>query len=178
MTTLFDTLKVGSLSVPSRIFMVTRPRCEFFDNKRPATSKYAGTSLETRSGFLKAVLKEVTEEVGAGRVGMRISPLNSYQDMNRGETAPDEVKFIASIANDFGLAYLHVMRADFFGQQKGDVITPARETLDGPALLSTWASRSTRPRRASRPGASMQSHSGPSSWPTPTCPHASPRAPT
>ena len=55
--------------------------------------------------------------------------------MNRGETAPDEVKFIASIANDFGLAYLHVMRADFFGQQKGDVITPARETLDGPALL-------------------------------------------
>ena len=55
--------------------------------------------------------------------------------MNRGETAPDEVKFIASIANDFGLAYLHVMRADFFGQQKGDVVTPARETLDGPALL-------------------------------------------
>ena len=28
--TLFDTLKLGSLSVPSRIFMVTRPRCEFF----------------------------------------------------------------------------------------------------------------------------------------------------
>ena len=27
------------------------------------------------------------------------------------------------------------MRADFFGQQKGDVITPARETLKGPALL-------------------------------------------
>ena len=25
-TTLFDTLRVGSLSVPSRIFMVTRPR--------------------------------------------------------------------------------------------------------------------------------------------------------
>ena len=25
-TTLFDTLKIGSLSVPSRIFMVTRPR--------------------------------------------------------------------------------------------------------------------------------------------------------
>ena len=32
-------------------------------------------------------------------------------------------------------AYLHVMRADFFGVQKGDVITPARETLKGPALL-------------------------------------------
>ena len=27
------------------------------------------------------------------------------------------------------------MRADFFGVQKGDVITPARETLQGPALV-------------------------------------------
>ena len=35
-TTLFDTLKVGSLSVPSRIFMVTRPRCEFFDTVTPS----------------------------------------------------------------------------------------------------------------------------------------------
>jgi N-ethylmaleimide reductase len=30
-----------------------------------------------------------------------------------------------------GLAYLHVMRSDFLGQQQGDVITPARENFDG-----------------------------------------------
>merc|ERR1711956_169380 len=88
-------------------------------NKRPETSKYAGTSLETRSQFLKEVLTNVTEEVGSDRVGLRISPLNSYQDMNRGDNAAEEVKFLASIANDFNLAYLHVMRADFFGGQNG-----------------------------------------------------------
>merc|ERR1711992_475954 len=98
-------------------------------NKRPETSKYAGTTLETRSEFLKAVLQEVTDKVGAGKVGMRISPLNSYQDMHRGDTAPDEVRYLASVANEFGLAYLHVMRADFFGVQKGDVLTPAREVF-------------------------------------------------
>jgi len=86
--------------------------------------------------------KEIVDAVHAagGRIFCQIAHGGraahpSYQDMHRGETAPDEVKFIASIANDFGLAYLHVMRADFFGQQKGDVLTPARETLKGPALV-------------------------------------------
>jgi len=106
-------------------------------NKRPATSKYAGTSLETRSRFLKEVLTRVTGEVGAGRVGMRISPLNSYQDMHRGDDAVEETRYLASVANEFGLAYLHVMRADFFGVQKGDVLTPAREAFKGTLVVNT-----------------------------------------
>lgn len=104
-------------------------------NKRPETSRYAGTSLETRSTFLREILTQVTEEVGADRVGMRISPLNSYQDMHRGDAAPEETRFLASIADGFGLAYLHVMRADFFGIQKGDVLTPAREAFANGALV-------------------------------------------
>ena len=43
-------------------------------NKRPETSRYAGTTLETRAAFLREILAEVTEEIGAGKVGMRISP--------------------------------------------------------------------------------------------------------
>merc|ERR1712078_596544 len=84
----------------------------------------------------KEVLTNVTEEVGSDRVGLRISPLNSYQDMNRGDNAVEEGKFVASMANDFDLAYLHVMRADFFGIQKGDVITPARETFKNPLIVN------------------------------------------
>merc|ERR1712146_594220 len=87
-------------------------------NKRE-TGRYAGTTLETRSQFLKDVLANVTEEVGSDRVGLRISPLNSYQDMNRGGKAVEEVKYIASVANDFDLAYLHVMRGDFFWHPEG-----------------------------------------------------------
>merc|ERR1711937_327811 len=39
-------------------------------------------------------------------------------------------------ANDFDLAYLHVMRADFFGVQKGDVLTPARETFKNTLVVN------------------------------------------
>ena len=54
--TLFDTLKLGSLSVPSRIFMVTRPRCEFFYTVtfnlaelvlRPTCRKYTPSTRDT-----------------------------------------------------------------------------------------------------------------------------------
>jgi len=106
-------------------------------NKRPESSKYAGTSLETRSRFLKEVLTNVTEEIGADKVGVRISPLNSYQDMNRDGKAVEETKFLASMFNDFDLAYLHVMRADFFGIQKADVVTPAREVFKNTLVVNT-----------------------------------------
>merc|ERR1712134_157067 len=94
-------------------YLIDQFLCET-SNKRTESSKYAGTSIETRSQFLKDVLTAVTDEVGSDKVGLRISPLNSYQDMNRGGKAVEEVKYIASIANDFDLAYLHVMRGDFF----------------------------------------------------------------
>jgi len=115
-------------------YLIDQFLCER-SNKRE-TGRYAGTTLETRSQFLKDVLTNVTEEVGSDRVGLRISPLNSYQDMNRGDKAVDEVKYLASVANDFDLAYLHVMRADFFGIQKADVVTPAREVFKNTLVVN------------------------------------------
>lgn len=116
-------------------YLIDQFLCET-SNKRPETSKYAGTSLETRSKFLKEILTNITEEVGSDRVGIRISPLNSYQDMHRGDKAVEEVKFLASMCNDFNLAYMHVMRGDFFGVQKADVVTPARETFKNTLVVN------------------------------------------
>ena len=62
---------------------------------------------------------------GADRVGVRISLLNSYNDMRDS----DPVALTAHVAaqlNTRKIAYLHVMRGDFFQAQKGDVVTPAR----------------------------------------------------
>jgi len=115
-------------------YLIDQFLCET-SNKRE-TGRYAGTTLETRSQFLKDVLTNVIEEVGSDRVGLRISPLNSYQDMNRGGKAVEEVKYIASVANDFDLAYLHVMRGDFFGIQKADVVTPAREVFKNTLVVN------------------------------------------
>merc|ERR1719324_2357359 len=108
-------------------YLIDQFLCET-SNKRE-NGRYAGTTLETRSQFLKDVLTNVIEEVGSDRVGLRISPLNSYQDMNRGGKAVEEVKYIASVANDFDLAYLHVMRGDFFGIQKGAELNAPKPDL-------------------------------------------------
>ena len=110
-------------------YLIDQFLCES-SNKRTA-GRYAGTSLETRSQFLKDVLTAVVEEVGADRVGLRLSPLNSYNDMSRGteEKAQEEVRFVAGLCNELDIAYLHMMRADFVGIQSGDVMTPAREVF-------------------------------------------------
>jgi N-ethylmaleimide reductase len=110
-------------------YLIDQFLCEN-SNKR-TSGPYAGETLETRTQFLTEVLEAVVEEVGADRVGLRISPLNSYQDMNRFgiDNAVAEVKHIVGICNGLDLAYMHVMRADFFGIQSGDVVTPARETF-------------------------------------------------
>jgi N-ethylmaleimide reductase len=39
--------------------------------------------------------------------------------------------WLAKRLNDLNLAYLHLMRADFLGQQHGDVVTPVREHYRG-----------------------------------------------
>jgi N-ethylmaleimide reductase len=100
--------------------------------------RYAGTSLETRSQFLKDILTAVVNEVGADKVGLRISPFNSYNDMSRGtpEKSQEEVTYLARMCNDFDIAYMHIMRADFFGIQQGDAVTPAREAFKNALIVN------------------------------------------
>ena len=96
-------------------------------NKR--TDAYGGT-VENRARFLFEVLTAVTAAIGADRVGLRLSPLNSYNSMIDSDPI-GLITYLADKLNDFKLAYLHLMRADFFGVQKGDVNTVAREKYKG-----------------------------------------------
>ena len=89
---------------------------------------YSGESYETRFQFLKEILEHVIEVWGKDRVGVRISPINSYQGMIH----ENPVEFTADVAtrlNEFDIAYLHLVRGDIFGIQNGDVVTPARENF-------------------------------------------------
>ena len=89
-----------------------------------------GGPLEHRARLLLEVIETTCAVWGNGRVGVRISPLNSYNSM----VDSDPVGLTAWLAgrlNDYPLAYLHVMRGDFFQQQHGDVLTPARENYRG-----------------------------------------------
>lgn len=94
-----------------------------------------GGSIENRARLLLEALDAVIAVWGADRVGVRISPVNSYNDM-RDE---DPVELTAYLARQFdarGVAFLDLMRADFFGVQKEDVVTPARENFKGNLLLN------------------------------------------
>ena len=96
-------------------------------NKRDGT--YGG-SIENRARLLLEVLVAVAEVWGSDRVGLRISPLNSYNSMIDSDPVALSI-WLAKRLNDFNLAYLHVMRGDFFQLQTGDVLSPIRQHYQG-----------------------------------------------
>ncbi|MFZ4763757.1 MAG: alkene reductase [Roseimicrobium sp.] len=96
-------------------------------NKR--TGPYGG-SVENRARLMLEVLAAVSEVWGSDRVGLRISTLNSYNSMIDSDPIGLST-WLATTLNDYQLAYLHVMRGDFFQQQKGDIMTPIRSAYRG-----------------------------------------------
>ena len=89
-----------------------------------------GGPREHRARLLFEVLEAVCKVWGSGRVGVRLSPLNSYNDMVDSDPV-GLVEWLAGCLNDYRLAYLHLMRGDFFGKQHGDVVTPVRAAYRG-----------------------------------------------
>jgi N-ethylmaleimide reductase len=71
------------------------------------TDAYGG-SAENRARLTAEVVEAVVAEVGAGRVGLRISPGNSAGDMHEIDTVSAYEALIDRIAG-LGLAYLHVV---------------------------------------------------------------------
>lgn len=104
------------------------------DSANQRTDEYGG-SLENRARFLMEVLDAVTGEIGSHRVGLRLSPLNSFNSMQ--DSDPEAwTRYLAEHLNRFGLAYLHLMRADFFGVQQADVVTLARKHYKGHLMVN------------------------------------------
>jgi N-ethylmaleimide reductase len=99
------------------------------DGSNKRTGRYGG-SVENRARLMLEVLEAVSSVWGSDRVALRISPLNSYNSMIDSEPIGLSA-WLATRLNDFDLAYLHVMRADFFQQQSGDVLTPIRANYTG-----------------------------------------------
>lgn len=96
-------------------------------NKR--TGPYGGP-LENRARLLLEVIEAHCAVWGSDRVGVRLSPLNSYNDIADSDPV-GLISWLANRLNDYQLAYLHLMRGDFFGKQQGEVMKPAREVYRG-----------------------------------------------
>lgn len=99
------------------------------DSANKRTDSYGG-SIENRCRLLLEVTKAVIQVWGADKVGVRLSPLNSYNSMK--DSNPEKLTaYVAAELNLLKIAYLHMMRSDFMGLQKGDVMTQAREFFKG-----------------------------------------------
>jgi len=96
-------------------------------NKR--SGSYGG-SVDNRARLLFEVLDTVCNTCGSDKVGVRLSPLNSYNSMADSDPLGLSI-WLAQRLNHYKLAYLHLMRADFLQQQSGDVLTPVREHYQG-----------------------------------------------
>ena len=96
-------------------------------NKR--TGAYGG-SLENRARLLLEVIEAASGVWGSDRVGVRVSPLNSFNSMSDSDPI-GLVTWLGEKLSGYGLAYWHVMRADFLGEQTGDVMTAARAAYHG-----------------------------------------------
>ena len=96
-------------------------------NKR--TGPYGGP-IENRARFLLEILEAVSSVLGSGHVGVRISPLNSFNSMSDSDPVA-LATWLAKRLDSLNLAYLHVMRADLLGEQHADVLTPVRENFSG-----------------------------------------------
>jgi N-ethylmaleimide reductase len=99
------------------------------DGSNKRSGPYGGP-IENRARLLFDVITAVCEVWDSQQVGLRISPLNSYNSMIDSDPI-GLTAWLAQNLNDFNLAYLHVMRGDFFQAQQGDPLTAARAHYRG-----------------------------------------------
>ncbi|MCB5184676.1 alkene reductase [Methylobacillus gramineus] len=87
------------------------------DSTNQRTDQYGG-SKENRARLLLEVTKAVVDVAGADRVGVRISPLNPFNDIS--DSDPQGLfNYVADVLSPFKLAYLHAVEGGM-----GDGATP------------------------------------------------------
>lgn len=100
------------------------------DGANRRTDAYGG-SAENRVRLLLEVTEAVSDLWGADRVGVRLSPVNSFNSLI--DSQPDDTfGYAASQLSRFGLAYLHVVESDFAGSE-------SRQTYDRNRLRKSFA---------------------------------------
>lgn len=96
-------------------------------NKR--SGPYGG-AVENRARLLLEVIAAVSDVWGSDRVGVRLSPLSSFNSM--GDSDPIGLAcWLAERLNACRLAYVHLIRGDVLGELQGEVVAPVRERYQG-----------------------------------------------
>lgn len=104
------------------------------------TDEYGG-SPEARARFVIEVAEAVAAEIGAERVGIRISPAHNIQDVWEKDEAETRATYEALVSGlaPLGLAYLSVLHAD----PASELIQDLRRTFGGTFIVNSGFSSVT-----------------------------------
>ncbi len=87
------------------------------------TDRYGG-SAENRSRLLLEVTKAVLEVWDAGRVGVRLSPGGTFNDM-ADENPQETFRYVARALSGYGLAYVHGVEQDLSETSASELLRDA-----------------------------------------------------
>jgi N-ethylmaleimide reductase len=99
------------------------------DKSNRRTDQYGG-SIENRSRFLLEIVDAVIDGIGSDRTALRISPQNTFNDID--DSDPQALfSYVAASLSGKGLAYLHVVEGDLTGKPIGSFEYGKIKTLFG-----------------------------------------------
>ena len=100
-----------------------------------------GGSPEARARFVVEVTTAIAEAVGAGRVGIRLSPMHNIQDVFETDLADATATYEAVVDGlaPLGLAYASVLHSD----PTGALVQDLRERFGGPFIVNSGFSSVT-----------------------------------
>lgn len=99
------------------------------DGSNQRSDEYGG-SVKNRMRFLNQVLDAVCEVWPAGRVGLRLTPENSFNDMSDSDPQAHFSYFIEQL-NGRQLAYLHLLEGDMMSKQRSLDYRALRDLYQG-----------------------------------------------
>ncbi|XP_024008712.1 putative 12-oxophytodienoate reductase-like protein 1 isoform X2 [Eutrema salsugineum] len=108
------------------------------DTVNDRTDEYGG-SLENRCRFTLEVIEAVTNEIGADRVGIRLSPFANY--MESGDSEPQKLGiYMAESLNRFEILYCHMveprMKTASEAFECTESLTPMRNAFEGTFIVA------------------------------------------
>jgi N-ethylmaleimide reductase len=95
------------------------------------TDLYGGSS-ENRNRFALELASSVARAIGPERVGVRLSPFNTYNDMAVFEGLPQQYEALARALGALKLAYLHIVAYE----KVGSLLATIKKAFGGPIIVN------------------------------------------
>lgn len=104
------------------------------DGSNHRDDEYGG-NIENRSRLLAEVMSAVCDAIGSDKVGVRLSPENSFNSMQDSD-AQNSFNYVTAMLNGFKLAYLHVLEGDMMTKQCSLDYQQFKQRFEGPYMAN------------------------------------------